>query len=63
MTVNPSPDLNHLLVSLMAKSAALDARLNAMEERVLALEGVSINHDTRLRDLESDENDDYYPTR
>jgi vacuolar-type H+-ATPase subunit E/Vma4 len=59
----PNPDLQHLLVSVLAKSAALDARLKVLEDRVKVLEDVTVNHDNRLSDLEADENDDYYPTR
>ena len=59
----PNPDIQHLLVSLIAKCAAMDARLNHLEDRVSVLEEVTINHDNRLQDLEADDNKDFYPTR
>lgn len=53
----PNPDLQHLLVSMLAKSAALDARLKKLEDRVSVLEEVTINHENRLLDIEEKDDD------
>jgi len=60
---HPNPDLQYTFVALLAKCAAIDARLKQLEDRVSVLEEVTINHDNRLQDLEADGNEDYYPTR
>jgi len=53
-----SPDIQHTLVSLVAKYAAIDARLKMLEDRVSVMEDRTISHESRLQDIEEADEDD-----
>ena len=53
-----SPDIQHTLVSLVAKCAAIDARLKQLEDRVAVMEENTINHESRLQEIEEADEDD-----
>ena len=47
-----SPDIQHTIVSLVAKCAAIDARLKMLEDRVSVMEEQTISHESRLQQIE-----------
>ena len=55
---DPSPDNQHVIVSLVAKCAAIDARLKMLEDRVAVMEEQTISHESRLQEIEEADEDD-----
>ena len=45
----PEPEL---MVNLIARLAAIGAHVNALDERVRVLEDVTVNHESRLEEIE-----------
>ena len=57
MTDHLNPDLQYTFVALLAKCAAIDARLKQLEDRVSVMEEQTISHENRLIDLEREDDD------
>ena len=55
---DPNPDIQHTIVSLVAKCAAIDARLKMLEDRVSVMEEQTISHESRLQQIEEADEDD-----
>ena len=55
---DPKPDIQHTIVSLVAKCAAIDARLKMLEDRVSVMEEQTISHESRLQQIEEADEDD-----
>ena len=62
---DPKPDIQHTIVSLVAKCAAIDAkcaaidaRLKMLEDRVSVMEEQTISHESRLQEIEEADEDD-----
>lgn len=53
-----NPDIQHTIVSLVAKCAAIDARLKQLEDRVSVMEEQTISHESRLQQIEEADEDD-----
>ena len=51
-------DLDNQLSLLLAKLEVLDNRVRLVEERVNILDTITIDHESRLEDLEEEEDED-----
>ena len=55
---DPNPDIQHTIVSLVAKCTAIDARLKQLEDRVSVMEEQTISHESRLQEIEEADDKD-----